>query len=98
MGWTRVRVLRFTHQASASAARRELTGPDRRSLIPVTPAHPSIRCLAFPAAIRPRQWIYLGKQATKEQNGPRHAGFRDTLPVIAGGLREKLRISIVRDQ
>jgi hypothetical protein len=34
--------------------------------------------------------MYLpGKTGNQVANGPRHAGFRDTLPVIAGGLREK---------
>src|SRR5580693_7875684 len=97
MGWTRGPVLRFTHQASASAARWELTRPDRRSLIPVTPTHLTIRCPAFPAAIRP------GTASTWENRQPesKRAAPRWLSGHAAGDRRRiagKTRISIVRDQ
>jgi hypothetical protein len=53
--------------------------------------------LLSPATARTSQTSYLGKQATKQQTRPRHAGRSDTPPVIAGGLRENIRISIARD-
>jgi len=45
--------------------------------------------LPSPATARTSQISYLGKQATKQQTGPRHTGLSDAPPVIAGGLREK---------
>jgi hypothetical protein len=44
--------------------------------------------LLSPATARTGQTSYLGKRATKQQNGPRRAGFRGPSLVIAGGLRE----------
>jgi hypothetical protein len=48
------------------------------------------------ATARTTQASHLGKQATKQQNAPRHTGFQDTPPVIAGDCGKVKNIHCAR--